>query len=162
MEEIINQARKDGDCESNIDINDLLSSIENVHASYLENKTTDDIMSDIIEVLNEHDTANVPILVEKLMKYRYVDEINDLMKGRMVRWLRLNGKGVLTNGGIVTNITFTENGINVQCMCGNRRFIVYKFDECLTFQKLTVQEEVILLVNENIDNSDDEESDDTT
>jgi len=90
-------------------------------------------------------------LMEKLMKYRYVDEINDLLKGRMVRWIRTGGTNKLTNGGMVTNITFTNNGINVQIMSCNRRFINYKFDECITFQKLTTQEELILMVNEHID-----------
>lgn len=151
MEEIIENIRHSGECESNIDINDLLETIENVNISYLENKKTNDLYEEIISVLREKDIKNIENIMGKLMKYRYVDEINDLIKGRMVRWVRINGTNKLTNGGIVTNITFTNNGINVQIMSNNRRFINYKFDECLTFQKLTTQEELILMVNEHIE-----------
>jgi hypothetical protein len=151
MEEIFENARQSGECESNIDINDLLETLENVNINYLENKTTKHLYDEMINILTETRTRDIPIIMEKLMKYRYVDEINDLLKGRMVRWIRTGGTNKLTNGGMVTNITFTNNGINVQIMSCNRRFINYKFDECITFQKLTTQEELILMVNEHID-----------
>ena len=151
MEEIIENVRQSGECESNIDINDLLETIDDVNISYLENKTTNDLYEENINILQEKSIENIENIMKKLMKYRYVDEINDLIKGRMVRWVRISGTNKLTNGGIVTNITFTNNGINVQIMSSNHRFINYKFDECLTFQKLTTQEELILMVNEHIE-----------
>ena len=151
MEEIIENVRQSGECESNIDINDLQDTIEDVNISYLENKTTNDLYEENINILQEKSIENIENIMEKLMKYRYVDEINDLIKGRMVRWVRIAGTNKLTNGGIITNITFTNVGINVQIMSSNRRFINYKFDECLTFQKLTTQEELILIVNEQIE-----------
>jgi ABC-type molybdate transport system ATPase subunit len=57
----------------------------------------------------------------------------------------------LTNGGIVTDIKFMNNETHILCMNSQRRFIQYKFDECLTFQKLSVEEQLILMAYEQIE-----------
>ena len=62
----------------------------------------------------------------------------------MVRWIRI-GNTNLTTGGIVTDIKFLENGIHVLCMNNQRRFIQYKFDDCYTFQKMSTDEQLILM-----------------
>ena len=69
-----------------------------------------------------------------------MEKVYHVHKGKHIRWLR-NDK--LTNGGIVVDVKFLENG--TQILCKNRqRFIQYKFDDCITFQKLTMDELLIL------------------
>ena len=116
---------------------------------------------------------------EKLNDYRYVGEICDLFRGRHIRWIRLfesssddlslrfgttgarivkptlsegtnHQKVVLTNGGIVTDIKFQENGIYIQCKNPRNQFMQFRFDHCLVFQKLTPEECILLLCKKNI------------
>ena len=44
-------------------------------------------------------------------------------------------------------VKFLDNGTHILCKNGFR-FIQYKFDECITFQKLTNDEVMILKVKE--------------
>ena len=59
------------------------------------------------------------------------------------------GNGVLAKdlvkGGIVADIKFLENGTYILVKNSLNRFIQYKYDECITFQKLSVEE--LLLLN---------------
>jgi hypothetical protein len=60
------------------------------------------------------------------------------------------GKHKLTNGGIVVNIKFMDNGIHIITMNSQNRFHQYKFDECITFQKLSTEEQLILMAYNNL------------
>ena len=88
----------------------------------------------------------------RLLEYRFVDELNELHKGKHVRWVRNDNKK-LTTGGIVTDIKFTDNGTQILCMNSSKRFVQYKWDECITFQKLTTEEQLILMAYNEIDNN---------
>ena len=150
VNEIFEQALKDPSLFSTLDIDSLLDSIENDKNDYLENKTMTTVANEIYEKMNE--LSNTPEqkldFCQKLIGYRYVDEINELHKGKHVRWIRTNSQTPLTkltNGGIITDIKFLDNGTHVLCMNSGRRFIQYKFDDCLTFQKLSVEEQLILM-----------------
>ena len=116
---------------------------------YLDNKTLDTILQEKANALKKHYIPK--FLLEKIEDYRYVDEINELFRGKYVRWIRLDMKTpFLTNGGIVMDIQFLDNGIQVLCRNSVNRFIKYKFDECLTFQKLTDEEMLLLSVKSQI------------
>jgi len=146
IDKIFEEALNDPSLLSTIDIDNLLNSIESTKNDYLENKTMDDITNDIYEKIDE---INVPQnkkedFYKKLTGYRYVDEIYELHKGKMVRWIRI-GNTNLTNGGIVMDIKFLDNGIHILCMNNQRRFIQYKFDDCYTFQKMNTEEQLILM-----------------
>ena len=92
---------------------------------------------------------NKDVILKKLNGYRFVDEIHELHKGKMVRWIR-NETVKLTNGGIVTDIKFLDNGVHVLCMNNQRRFIQYKYDDCYTFQKMSIEEQLILMAYEEL------------
>ena len=85
----------------------------------------------------------------KLADYRYVDELYQLQRGKHVRWIRIptntleNIQPTLTNGGIVVDIKIQDTGVHVLCKNG-KRYIQYKFDDCLTYQKLSTDELLIL------------------
>lgn len=146
IDKIFEEALKDPSLLSSLDIDNLLDSIETTKNDYLDNKTMDDITNDIYEKIEEIDIHKdkKEELYQKLTGYRHVDEIYELHKGKMVRWIRI-GNHKITNGGIVTDIKFLNNGIHVLCMNSQRRFIQYKFDDCYTFQKMTTEEQLILM-----------------
>lgn len=153
---IFENVKRDPSLFSTIDIENLLDSIENTKNDYLENKTTKDIANTIMEQLVELELGSQEIeqMYTKLMGYRMVDEIHELHKGKHVRWLRRpkNGQSIrLTNGGIVVDIKFLDSGVQVLCLNSQQRFIQYKFDECITFQKLTTEEQLILMAYEHLD-----------
>ena len=151
INQIFEDALTDPSLLSTLDIDNLLESIENTKNDYLDNKTTSDITSEIQDKLNEIGLSDdeKEIIIVKLKEYRFVDEIHELHKGKMVRWIR-NGTNRLTNGGIVTDIKFLDNGVHVLCMNSQRRFIQYKYDDCYTFQKMNVEEQLILMAYEEL------------
>ena len=151
INQIFEDALTDPSLLSTLDIDNLLESIENTKNDYLDNKTTSDITSEIQDKLNEIGLSvdEKEIIIVKLKEYRFVDEIHELHKGKMVRWIR-NGTNRLTNGGIVTDIKFLDNGVHVLCMNSQRRFIQYKYDDCYTFQKMNVEEQLILMAYEEL------------
>ena len=115
---------------------------------YLETKTFNILSKEIENVLCKHDISIK--MVEKLDGYRYVDEINELFRGKYIRWIRLKANDSLTNGAMVMDIKFLEEGIQILCRNGANRFIQFKFDECLVFQKLTDEEWMLLSVKSQI------------
>ena len=157
----------DDDLQSMIsDIQSELSTTDNIQnimdmiddyecPSNIENKTTDDIIKDIIEILNEYDVPDVNKISQKLIGYVYIDEICDIQKGRHIRWVRITSgsKLTLTNGGVIMDTKFTDNGTQILCKNKANKFIQYKFDECISFQKMTKQEEIIVMANSSIESS---------
>lgn len=113
---------------------------------YLENKTAEKIRQEIIDVCFR-ENINTKNILDKLSEYRYVNRICDLIRGKFIRWIRLSGnkEDTLTKGGIVTDIKILENGIHILIKNALNRFIQYKYDDCITFQKLSVEE--LLYIN---------------
>ena len=145
--QLINNERQNSDLENTLDVQDML--LQTHGTSYLQNKTLQMVCTELMNIINQTFPqliqSNISI-ISKLAEYRYIENICDLHKGKHIRWIRLNmdDSPKLTNGGIVTDIKFNDNGIHVQCKSNNHRFIQYKFDDCLTFQKLSDDELMIL------------------
>lgn len=152
VNQIFEDARKDPSLFAQLDIDSILDSLENTTNDYLENKTLESIQTEVYNTLAELRLSKsiMKPLYEKLADYRYVDEIRNLHKGKNVRWLRY-GNTQLTNGGIVVDIKFLDNGTHVLVKNNMNRFIQYKFDECLTFQKLSTEEQLILMAYDYLD-----------
>jgi hypothetical protein len=145
LQQLIEKIRQDPSLSSTIDINAIL------HASSADDsqtlaEITDTIFEKIGELGLPQDT--MVELCGKLAGYQYIDEIHELQKGRHVRWIRQNASR-LTNGGIIVDIKFLDNGTHVLCMNSQRRFIQYKFDDCLTFQKMTTEEQMVSLAKQS-------------
>jgi hypothetical protein len=136
----------------NLDIQTLLSSTTQI--DYLANRTIDTIADEIYTVLSQLSFTSTELRnqCDKLIGYRFIppSEITydqcSLHKGQHVRWIRLTTPThKLTAGGIVVDIKYLDTGIHVLCMTRSRNFIQYKVDECLTFQKLSADEQLILM-----------------
>ena len=147
VKEIFEQALKDPSLTSNLDIEKLVESLEDERNDYLENKTMQEINQDIFNKIKKLNTSldDKKEICEKLIGYHPINEVYELHKGKHIRWIRNNK---LTNGGIIVDIKFTNNGTQVLCMNSAKRFIQIKIDECTIFQKLSETEQLIIMAYE--------------
>jgi len=150
IEQVYNDAINDPTLLSSLDIDELLDTLENETNDYLENKTldgiTEEIYKEVCEICDEQEIQEKICL--KLVGYRMIDELHELHKGKHVRWIR-RGTNKLTNGGIVVDIKFLDTGTHILCMNSMNRFIQYKYDDCVTFQKMSSTEMLILMAYEH-------------
>ena len=114
----------------------------------LNTSKIDKIKNKILDELNITNQYK-NILLDKLKYYRHVDELPDIEFGNYIRWIPIK-KSVseikLTNGGLIIGIEIFDNGIHIKCKNNMNRIFQIKLDECLVFQKLTDQEEILLKV----------------
>ena len=90
-------------------------------------------------------------LLGKLGKYRYCTDLKDIQYGFYIRWISLKDPGniYLTNGGIICDIKIINNELHVLCKNAGRFFQI-KFDENLIFQKISSQEQIILMAIDSL------------
>jgi hypothetical protein len=148
LKDLFEQAQSDDSLASSIDIDRLLTSLETRNTDYLEGQTLQSINQDVFESLAGITCRDSHC--QKLVGYRFVDEIYQLHKGKHVRWIRLEHPETLVVGGILVDIRFTDNGVNLLCRLHSGRFTQYRFDQCLTYQKLSDEEQMILALCEHL------------
>lgn len=143
---------------STLDIPKLMKALETRGTTGIENKTLASISQEIFDALmsinlsssrSDEGLYNISNMCNKLSQYRLIDEICDVTFGKYVRWVRMSSPEKLTNGGVVINIKFGNDGAIVMAKCGKNRIIQYKFDDCITFQKLVYEENLMLMLQEN-------------
>ena len=147
---ILEEAREDPSLFSTINVDELLTKVEN--ASYLENKTISTISREIYDAIIELNPTEE--LLEKfcnrLTGYRHVDKICDLLLGRIVVWIKRSDPTQLKGNSFVVRIDIDNNGVSFLCMSHNNRFYRVKFDDCVVFQKLTTEEQLVLMSGEYV------------
>jgi len=127
---------------------DIESILENANSTspYLQEKTIEDIHREVFEAISEIPGMTNELLEEycrKLAGYRYVEKLCDLQIRKNVRWIRKDTLK-LTRGGLLLQIAFEADQVKLLCK-SNQIFFRYTFDDCVNFQKLTVEEQLILL-----------------
>ena len=82
----------------------------------------------------------------KLKEYRYCTDLKDLQEGYFIRWIPLKNVDdlKLTNGGLVCDVMFVNDSLQIRCKNLKNSFFQIKFDEVVIFQKLSNQEKIIL------------------
>jgi hypothetical protein len=148
--DIIKEAQNDPELFSKIDTAKLLESLESVKNDFLENQTIDTISTNVFDSLVQLgvDKDILKTHCEKLVGYRYVDELHLLHKGKYVRWIRHDMPDKLVKGAVVVDIQFGDFGANILCRLVTGDFLKYRFDKCNTYQKLTDEEQLILTIYE--------------
>jgi hypothetical protein len=162
LSDIIQNAKNDPTLFSNICVDDLLQAVERSTDDYLQNQTLKTISRTVFEALR---TANVPEdkfekFYKELIGFRLVDKVCHLHKGsKVVKTICIRnkeGESIIPEKiiyrGIVLKIDFKDYGTYV--LTNNpttRRLLQYHFDEHLTFQKLSSDEQLILTALEYID-----------
>ena len=141
---------------SDLDVNKLLDALENETNASIMKLNTSKIKSYKNTILQQLQLGGGTLksFHKKLKHYRYCDDFSDLQYGYYIRWIPLKNPDnlKLTNGGFIIDLKILDNnGIHIVCK-NNRGFCMQlKFDECVIFQKLSNQENVILSVLDYLD-----------
>jgi hypothetical protein len=127
---------------------ELKNALENSKNEYLLKYTLQKINDIKQHVINELPILqkNKNSLKKKLKDYKYVIDLEELKEGSFIRWItQKNDDYYLTNGGFIVEVIFTENGILLLIKGINSSFFKIVFDQCIIFQKLNKQENILLL-----------------
>jgi hypothetical protein len=131
-----------------MDVEELMSALDNNTNKSILGLTREKIMNQNWNILKElHlDKKTTLDYLKKLKDYRYLDEIDDLRYGGYIRWVQITDPTnlPLNQCGIICDIVITDTGVCIVCKNFMHRHYRIKMDECLIFQKLNNQEQIIL------------------
>ena len=130
-----------------MEINQLLKAVdneENVHLINLNNKKIKLIKFKILKELN-YSKIELLDMMKKLEKYRYIDGMNEIKYGTYIRWINITDPDDLTlkKGGIFCDLSVTDNGVFIIYKNFNHKHYKFKIDDCLIFQKITNEEQIL-------------------
>ena len=141
---------------STLNIQELLSALDNEDHNNLLNTTYEKIAKDKNDILQQlqFTSKDLKIYHNKLKEYRYVDELNDLKYGQYIRWINIkNPENLkLTNGGFFLEIKMLDTGTHMMIKNNMNRIFQINMDQCIIFQKLSEQERIILLALKYLNN----------
>jgi hypothetical protein len=131
-----------------MDIQNLLKALDNENNNKFLNLNNHKIKLIKYEILKELQLPKEGLVeyMNKLKEYIYVDEISDFRIGAFIRWIPIKDPEeiYLTNGGILTELNVTDNGLLLNLKSFSKKHYQIKLDENLCFQKLNQQEMVLL------------------
>lgn len=153
IQEIYESALNDPSLFSDLNVEHLLDAIDEDKYENIENKTINSINEEIFDVVNG---MNMKIetkkdICKRLIGYKYVNELHEIENGKHIRWINHNNNK-LTNGGIVVNTKFTDDGAQIVCLNNARRFNQVKINNNEIFQRLSPEEQILLMANEYVHN----------
>jgi hypothetical protein len=132
------------------EINDLMNALNNDKNENIINLSSSKIKTEKNDILQQLQLSGAILKTfhKKLKLYRYCENIYDIQYGCFIRWISLKNPDniKITNGGIVCDIKIHADQPHILCKNNMNRFFQVKFDECLIFQKLTQQEQILLTV----------------
>lgn len=159
LEKIYKDAIRDPSLFSTIDPDELLKELRKDKNRYIEDKTTKNMIEEIKQSIEEEfgdelEKDKQKTMIQKLIGYRHVDELDGLHIGKNTRWIHKYKDDIrVTNGGLLLNTIFTEDGINLVIKLWNGRINKIRFDDCLVYQKMSFGEQLILMVSDYIKNN---------
>ena len=131
-----------------MDIDKLLKSLDDPTNEDLFNFTTNNIKEMNLKIIKELNFSKKETMeiYNKLINYKYVDEMKDLKYGTFIRWIPIDDPNNIYLSKGFCEMKITNNG--VFCVCKNygyaSRHFQISMDKNLIFQKLTEQELVLL------------------
>jgi len=139
-----------------MDVEQLLKALDNDENEHLINMTTEKLNNMKREILTEIQLSpqEVAEYMQKLREYKYIDEMNHIRHGSFIRWIPISDPENihLTSGGIICDIKIADTGVHLVCKNFARKHYQIKMDECLVFQKLSGQEQVLLAALDHLAN----------
>jgi hypothetical protein len=145
-----------------MDVNKLMYALDNDDNESIMNLTTKKIMEMNLNILKELHLQRDTTLnyIKKLKGYRYIDEINDLKHGSFIRWIPITDPTYLPlhHCGMICEIKITDDGVLITSKNFMHRHYTFKMDECLIFQKLSTQEQIIINALDHLEKTKDEEN----
>jgi len=140
---------------NDFDISKLLQATESESNDNLIHLTTLKIQELNLSILQELKLKKKDTLaiLKKLNRYKYVDELKEMKHGRFIRWVPLKDPDnlYLIKGGIICDVKAKDDGMYIVCKNFMHRHYQFKMDECLIFQKLTSQEQVLLTALDHLE-----------
>jgi hypothetical protein len=138
-----------------MDLNKLVNALDNDVNESIMNLTTQKILEMNYNILKELHLEKQTTLtyLKKLKDYKYVDELADLRYGAFIKWIPIIDPTNLPlhYSGIICEIKITDEGVFIVCKNFMHRHYTFKMDECLIFQKLSHQEQIILSALDHLD-----------
>lgn len=158
MNQLIQDARNDESLQNTLDIAQLLRRGDHANTD-AEGETFQDIARQILRVLtNLHLSPDLlQTYTQRLREYRYVSQVDTLLCGRFIRWIRrpspkeedTSTMPKLDNGGMLSDVKFLENGVHLSALSPGTRYPRrIKYDNYLIFQRLTEDEMLVLMSRE--------------
>ena len=139
-----------------MDVEQLLKALDNDENEHLINMTSEKLNNMKREILNEIQLSpqEVAEYMQKLREYKYIDEMNHIRHGSFIRWIPISDPENihLTSGGIICDIKIADTGVHLVCKNFAKKHYQIKMDECLVFQKLSGQEQVLLAALDHLAN----------
>lgn len=135
---------------------DIVKAANNQTNSHILQLTTKKIRNIKLNVLKELQLSKPEIIdyMHKLKNYRYVDQMNEIIHGRFIRWIDISDPTNIKLSGVAIFCDFriTDRGVSVVYtnFFKNKRY-EFLMEEAIIFQKLTYQEEVLLNVLNKIE-----------
>jgi len=138
-----------------MDVNKLMYALDNENNEGIINLTSKKILEMNLNIIKElHlDKPTTLNYLKKLKGYRYVDEMNDIKYGGFIRWIPITDPNYLPLHycGMICDIKITDNGVIITCKNFMHRHYTFKMDECLIFQKITSQEQLIIYALDHLE-----------
>tara|TARA_B110000285_G_C15125877_1_gene620222 strand:- start:765 stop:1184 length:420 start_codon:yes stop_codon:yes gene_type:complete len=131
-----------------MDNDDLLKALDNENNTSIMKLNSKKVQKEkytMIRELNLEPSSMVEMM-NKLKKYRLVDELQDIHYGSYIRWIKITDPKTikLTNGGIIIDIKIVDDGCQIICKNAYNAIMQIRLSENIIFQKITDQENVIL------------------
>ena len=134
--------------KNTIDEEVLAKALDNKDNEAILNLTNKKIKEINLNILKELHLPRATTLayMKKLKNYRYIDEVNKVKYGAFIKWIPLSDPNYLplNTGGFICEIKITDDGMVLVCKNFMHKYYQIKMDECLLFQKMSYQEEVLL------------------
>jgi hypothetical protein len=135
---------------SSLDIEKLLHALDNEENENIMSNNHQQISKEKNDILQKLKLSKDTLksLHHKLKLYRYVDTLEGIRFGAYIRWISLKNPNPeqikLTNGGFICNIEIMNDDIYITVKNNINRLFKLKLSENLVFQKLMLQEQIIL------------------
>jgi len=142
-----------------MDLDKLVEALDNEENSKFIDLTTKKIQKIKQDILTELEIPKIKIkeMMKKLKEYMYIDDMSELRYGSYIKWIYIkededdvDNDLYLTSGGILCDIKIVDSGIQLCCKNFAHKYFQLKMEENLIFQKLTSQEQVLLLALDQI------------
>jgi hypothetical protein len=164
ISQLVKSERNNPELTSQLDIAELLESVEQVDEEYFHNCSLAEISREIIQVLRSQNPIimenMIPLFCEKLVDFRYIGRVYQLKMGRILRWIPINKlanewsgessveeepsiKGMLKYGGSLVKVVFSDTGPQL-LLRAYHGFMQIKMNEHLIFQRLSDDEKIVM------------------
>lgn len=148
IQTLLEDALKDPTLAASIDIEKLLETSQD---SNFLGRSMETVTKEIVVILEEELSLDEKVaeFSAKLLGYQYIDRVCDIRLGRFIRWIK-RGTLVLHRGGILSSIDVKDSGIILLCRNVKNGFFRLKYEDCILFQQLSLEEKMILSLESSL------------